>query len=51
MAEYIGVNLTITPDDFDYGEFFNRGGQIGAARVFGDSLQTILSELNRALAA
>ncbi|MBA3947855.1 MAG: DEAD/DEAH box helicase family protein [Herpetosiphonaceae bacterium] len=51
MAEYIGVNLTITPDDFDYGEFFNRGGQIGAARVFGTKLPMILNELNTALAA
>src|SRR5919202_292960 len=26
IAEHIGVNLTIAPDDFDYGQFGDRGG-------------------------
>src|SRR5205814_2581090 len=30
IAETIGVNLSITPDDFEVGEFFNKGGQVAA---------------------
>ena len=29
IAEHIGVNLTMPPDDFDYGEFFDRAGGWG----------------------
>jgi type I restriction enzyme R subunit len=49
VATHIGVNLEIHAEDFNYGEFFNRGGQVGAMRVFGTQLNDLLDELNRAL--
>ena len=51
IAEYIGVNVAVTPDDLDVGEFYNRGGRIAARRVFGADLPRLLEELNLALAA
>jgi len=51
IAQHVGVNLEITPDDLDYGEFFNRGGRIGAMRSFGSDWLTVLHEVNAALAA
>jgi type I restriction enzyme R subunit len=50
VAEHIGVNVSIAPDDFDVGEFFNKGGRIAAARLFGKDLPALLDELNNALA-
>jgi type I restriction enzyme R subunit len=49
IAEHIGVNLSVRPDDLSMGEFYNKGGQFAAQRVFGDTLPTLLDELNRAL--
>ena len=49
VARHIGVNLEIHAEDFNYGEFFNRGGQITAMRVFGIKLNNLLDELNQAL--
>ena len=49
VATHIGVNLEIHAEDFNYGEFFNRGGQITAMRVFGTKLNELLSELNQVL--
>ncbi|MFN8483224.1 MAG: type I restriction-modification enzyme R subunit C-terminal domain-containing protein [Anaerolineae bacterium] len=51
IAEYIGVNVAVTPDDLDVGEFYNQGGRIAARRVFGADLPRLLEELNLALAA
>ncbi len=51
IAETIGVNLSITPEDFNTGEFFNKGGLVAAKRLFGQELPSILDELNTALAA
>ena len=50
-AAHIGVNLEIHAEDFNYGEFFNRGGQVGAMRVFGTRLNELLDELNEKLSA
>ncbi len=50
IAEYIGVNLEIQPEDLDYGEFFNRGGRIGAMQVFGAQWMALVDELNVELA-
>ncbi len=50
VAEHIGVNVSIAPDDFDVGEFFDKGGRIAAARLFGKALPALLDELNNALA-
>jgi hypothetical protein len=49
IAEFIGVNLSISPGDFNYGEFFNRGGQVKVIQLFGTELSSLLEELNRAL--
>lgn len=49
VATHIGVNLEIHAEDFNYGEFFNRGGQISAMRVFGTKLNDLLNELNERL--
>jgi type I restriction enzyme R subunit len=49
VATHIGVNLEIHAEDFNYGEFFNRGGQITAIRVFGTRLNDLLNELNQVL--
>jgi len=50
VAEHIGVNVSIAPDDFDVGDFFDKGGRIAAARLFGKALPALLDELNAALA-
>jgi len=49
IAEHIGVNLSVRADDLSMGEFYNKGGQFAAQRVFGESLPVLLDELNRAL--
>ena len=49
IAEHIGVNLAMTEDDFDIGEFFDRGGQMAARKQFGRALPALLDELNAEL--
>jgi type I restriction enzyme R subunit len=49
VATHIGVNLEIHAEDFNYGEFFNRGGQVAALRAFGKDLPVLLNELNERL--
>ncbi len=49
IAEAIGVNLTVTAQDFQYGELFQRGGWLAARRALGDELPVLLEELNAAL--
>ena len=49
IAEHIGVNLALRPEDLSMGEFYNKGGQFAAARVFGEGLPALLDELNTAL--
>ena len=49
IAEHIGVNLAMTADDFDYGELFDRGGQIAARKQFGRELPALLDEMNAVL--
>ncbi len=51
IAEFIGVNLAVTPDDLNAGEFYARGGRLAAVRIFGPELPAILEELNSVLAA
>jgi len=51
IAETIGVNLSVTSDDFQVGELFERGGWIAARRLFGEELPVLLEELNEALVA
>jgi type I restriction enzyme R subunit len=49
IAEQIGVNLSIQPTDFDYGEFFDRGGRLGAMRALGQRWLTLVDEMNQVL--
>jgi type I restriction enzyme R subunit len=50
IAEHIGVNLAVRPEDLSVGEFYNKGGQFAALKLFGAELPTILDELNAVLA-
>jgi type I restriction enzyme R subunit len=49
IARQIGVNLSLKPEDLNVGEFFNRGGQVAAVRLFGTGLPSLLDELNAKL--
>lgn len=49
IAEHIGVNLAVRPDDLTVGEFYNKGGQFAARKLFGEALPAILDELNAVL--
>ncbi len=49
IAEQIGVNLSVSLEDFDYGEFFNKGGRLGAMRAFGKELPTLIDNMNNVL--
>ncbi len=49
IAEHIGVNLEVAPEDLDYGEFFNRGGRLGARRALGTDWLALVGEINEAL--
>jgi len=49
IAEHIGVNLAVRPDDLAVGEFYNKGGQFAARKLFGEALPAILDELNAVL--
>jgi len=51
VAETVGVNLSVTSDDFQVGEMFEHGGWIAARRLFGEDLPVLLGELNEALVA
>jgi type I restriction enzyme R subunit len=51
IAEHIGVNLELAPEDLDYGEFFNRGGRLGALRALGAEWRALVDQMNEALAA
>jgi len=50
IAEAVGVNLSVTPGDFQVGEMFGRGGWLAARRLFGAELPVLLEELNETLA-
>jgi type I restriction enzyme R subunit len=49
IARHVGVNLAISAEDFEYGEFFNRGGLFKARQLFGAKLEPMLDELNTVL--
>ena len=51
IAEQVGVNLEVSLDDFDYGQFHDRGGRIAAMKVFGHQVRALLAELNEVLVA
>lgn len=49
IAEAIGVNLSVSRDDFQNGDLSNRGGWIAAQRLFGVDLPILVDELNEEL--
>jgi type I restriction enzyme R subunit len=51
IAAHTDVNLSVAPDDFAYGDLFNCGGSVAAARAFGPDRPLLLDELNGVLAA
>jgi type I restriction enzyme R subunit len=51
MCNRIARGLGIDETDFDFEPFLNDGGRIGARRVFGSELATIMQELNERLVA
>lgn len=46
IAEHIGVNLAVRAEDLSVGEFYNKGGQFAARKLFGEALPGLLDELN-----
>jgi type I restriction enzyme R subunit len=51
IAGHIGVNLAVKVEDLGMGDFYNKGGQFAARKVFGEGLNVLLDELNTALGA
>jgi type I restriction enzyme R subunit len=51
IAEQVGVNCSVSPEDLDYGEFYQRGGRLGLKRQFGQEWASLLSDVNAALVA
>jgi type I restriction enzyme R subunit len=52
IAEVVGVNLSVTSDDFQAGELFERGGWVAAKKLFGGQvLPALVDELNEVLTA
>lgn len=50
IAEYIGLNLQITPQAFEIdGDFVNKGGRWGAMDALGAEWQQLLDEMNQNL--
>ncbi len=50
IAEAIGLNLSVTPEDFQAGALHDRGGIFAARALFGDTLMVLLDEMNTRLA-
>lgn len=51
IKDHIAGNLSIDTEDFEYAPFSQEGGLGKVYQVFGDELNDILNELNKALAA
>ncbi len=52
IREHLVKNLTIELDDFEYAPIFERqGGRAKADKIFGDKLQSLVNEINFAVAA
>ena len=51
ITDHIATSLRITPEDFNYTPFAERGGIGAAYRAFGDSLTALLDDLNAELVA
>jgi type I restriction enzyme, R subunit len=51
IRDHVAANLEMTPEDFGYAPFVQRGGLGGAKRAFGDQLWPTVNELTEVLAA
>lgn len=51
IADHVAASLAISPDDFAFTPFAQQGGLGKAYELFGDELDSLLDELNEALAA
>jgi type I restriction enzyme R subunit len=51
IRDHIAANLSIETDDFDYVPFSQQGGLGRVHQLFGDELNSVIEELNEALAA
>jgi type I restriction enzyme, R subunit len=51
MREHVATSLEVNVDDFDYSPFVEAGGLGKASQVFGGKLESLLKEINEALAA
>jgi len=51
IRDHITAALAITPEDFEYEPFVQRGGLGKAYQVFGGELPKLLEEMNEQLAA
>lgn len=51
LKEQIATSIHIEPDDLDYTPFDAKGGRGKMWQLFGDDMETIINELNEALAA
>ena len=49
IADHVGTNVEITPDDLESLPFSQKGGLGRAYQLFGDRLQPLLDELNEVL--
>jgi type I restriction enzyme R subunit len=49
IAEHVGTNIEITPDDLESLPFSQKGGLGRAFQLFGDRLQPLMDELNEVL--
>ena len=50
IKDHIGSSMSIEMDDFENVPFNQKGGPVKAMQLFGDGLNTIMEELNKALA-
>ncbi|MDX8400063.1 MAG: type I restriction-modification enzyme R subunit C-terminal domain-containing protein, partial [Gallionellaceae bacterium] len=51
IRDHIAAHLSIETDDFEYAPFAQAGGLGKIHQLFGDQLNTIIEEMNEALAA
>ncbi|MEC4889294.1 MAG: type I restriction-modification enzyme R subunit C-terminal domain-containing protein [Nitrospira sp.] len=51
IRDHVAANLVVEPDDFEYAPFAQEGGLGKVHQIFGDKLNTLIEELNGALAA
>jgi type I restriction enzyme R subunit len=51
IRDHVAANLVVEPDDFEYAPFAQEGGLGKVHQLFGNELNSIIDELNGALAA